>query len=336
MAFTSFHAPKGEHSHRTLHAVIVCSNPVRFQSRYRLHKEFMERMEHSAKLSESRLQAKLNLIVVEVAFGNRAFEVTDSANPNHVQLRTQDELWHKENMVNLGVQRLTQLHPDWQHMAWIDADIEFQRPDWIQETVHQLQHYQVVQMWEDAIDLGPHHQTIQTHKSFMSQYAKGTKRRDGEGKLYSPHWHPGFAWAMNRSAWDALGGLIDIAILGAGDNHMALGLVSAMRESLAPGISNEYALELLTWEQRAIHHIKGDVGYVPGTLLHHWHGKKKDRQYWDRWKILTGNQYAPRTDIKRDAQGLYQLESITHRQIQLRDQIRKYFRARHEDSIDLE
>jgi hypothetical protein len=44
--------------------------------------------------------------VVELAFGNRPFEVTDPDNPRHVQVRSGHELWHKENLVNLGVARL--------------------------------------------------------------------------------------------------------------------------------------------------------------------------------------------------------------------------------------
>ena len=56
----------------------------------------------------------------------------------------------------------------------------------------------------------------------------------------------------------------------------------------------------------------------------------------DRWKILTENQFNPNTDIKRDWQGLFQLEDHGDmRSIKLRDDIRKYFRARNEDSIDL-
>jgi hypothetical protein len=77
------------------------------------------------------------------------------------------------------------------------------------------------------------------------------------------------------------------------------------------------------------------VGYIPGTLLHNFHGAKRNRFYLDRWKILTQNAYDPETDIKADWQGLWQLEDTDDRQIKLRDEIRQYFRARNEDSIDL-
>lgn len=274
---------------------------------------------------------KLHITTVEIAFGDRPFEITQADNPDHVQLRTIDELWHKENMINVGAQRLTENINNWKYMAWIDSDIHFQHPRWLEETIEALQHYEVVQMWEDAIDLGPNHQMIQCHKSFMSQYLKGAP----PGPHYT-HWHPGFAWACTRGAFDALGGLIDFAILGAGDNHMAHGLIDKMPETFAPGVTKAYQTQLLAWQKRAHRYVKQDVGYVPGTILHSWHGKKKDRKYWDRWKILTTNKFDPGDDLKRDAQGLWQLETWTKRQKNLRDQIRAYFRGRSEDSVDVD
>lgn len=62
----------------------------------------------------------------------------------NLQLRTSHEIWLKENSLNLGFARLP---PDWKYAAWIDADVTFARPDWACETVHQLQHNPVVQMW---------------------------------------------------------------------------------------------------------------------------------------------------------------------------------------------
>ena len=44
------------------------------------------------------------------------------------------------------------------------------------------------------------------------------------------------------------------------------------------------------------------------------------------------NKYDPVADLKRDWQGLL---SLDRRRTKLRDDIRKYFRARNEDSIDL-
>ena len=311
-----------------LNVIAVISNPVRFQSRYRLFRDFEQHMKDSG----------VNLIVVETQQGERPFEVTSSMNPNHVQLRTYDELWIKENMINIGFSRLPS---NWEYAAWIDADIMFTRRDWAAETVQQLQHYMVVQMFESCVDLGPNGEPLQIHKGFVSEYIKnGCRPPVGPGHYgsYAPKknfWHPGFAWAIRREAFDLLGGLIDFAILGSGDHHMAMALIGMVHRSVPSNIGPKYLNELKIWQLRAETHIKRDIGFVPTMAAHSWHGKKRDRKYVERWEILKKYNYDPDDDLKRDWQGLFQLEVLTPRQRQMRDEFRLYFRQRNEDSIDL-
>ena len=66
--------------------------------------------------------------------------------------------------------------------------------------------------------------------------------------------------------------------------------------------------------------------------MHAWHGKKKQRKYIERWDILIRNDYVPYLDLRRDWQGLY---ALTDRNRQLRDDIRRYFLQRNEDSVDV-
>ena len=141
--------------HATLDVVSVVSNPIRYATRIKLYKEFMEYM---AK------EENIRHWTVEIAFGDRPFEVTEEGNPRHIRFRTYTELWHKENMINLAVQRFP---PNWEYIAWIDGDIRFARPDWAVETMHQLQHYQFVQMFSQARDMTPELETFQTHKGYL-------------------------------------------------------------------------------------------------------------------------------------------------------------------------
>lgn len=300
----------------TLYVVAPISNPCRYSSRYRLYEKFAKMVADAGAV----------LYTVEVAFGNRPYAVTMPGVDTHIQLRTNDEIWHKENMINVGI---TRLPPDWEYVAWIDADVAFARPDWVNETLNQLQHYQIVQMFSIAHDLGPNYIPFQKHKGFMYSYVNSM---DCNGKDYTT-WHPGFAWAARRSAIDHLGGLIDYAILGAADRHMAHGLIGRMEKTIHRGLCGAYGQDLLLWEERATKYIKRNVGYVEGLLLHHWHGKKRDRRYQERWSILVDNGYDPRLDLKRDWQMLWQLTDHNHK---LRDDIRAYFRSRNEDSIDLD
>ena len=319
----SHHPPQsrsGEHD--ILDVILVISNPVRYASRYELYKKTLEHIQ---------LQTNVRVHTVELAFGRRPYEITQGTCPFHLQLRTYDELWHKENMINLGLARLPS---DWKYVAWIDADIEFTRKDWSTETIQQLQHHMVVQMFQQAIDLGPNGETLQLHQGFVSQYLKGVPRPQ-PGKNYYPHWHPGYCWAARREAIEGLGGLYDVSILGSGDHLMAWGFLG---ENMLPKtMGANYIKSCQDWVDRATRFVHRDVGVVPGTIMHYFHGKKADRRYRDRWKILEDAKYDPFLDLKRDWQGLYQLDMDgSPRMIKFRDDMRAYYRGRNEDSIDLE
>src|SRR5712692_5719226 len=122
------HAP-----HREIHrvpadlsgfwVVTMLSNPVRYRRRYELYWKFKEFCQ----------QAGVNLVTVEQAFGNRQFMVTTPDDPYALQCRTVEELWHKENMINMGIRHACMLAqrfglPLVREVAWVDADCRSARP----------------------------------------------------------------------------------------------------------------------------------------------------------------------------------------------------------------
>jgi hypothetical protein len=277
---------------------------------------------------------------VECAFGNRPYEVTEAENPRHVQVRSAHEFWQKESLINIGIGRLPR---DSRYVAWIDADLTFSRPDWVQETIQQLQHYPIVQMFSEAHDLDSDGTILTSFRSFAWIHIQGIPRKKGQGPYggapvgpHSPrigYWHhPGFAWAARREALDLIGGLFDVAVVGEADYIMAKAIVGEALDVLYPGVSAGYRKAVIDWQTQAAK-LRSNFGYVPGSVIHHWHGPKASRKYWDRCSILSKSQFDPSTDLKRDWQGLYQLVDQGHeRSILLRDSIREYFRGRNEDS----
>ncbi len=307
------------------HIITMISNPVRYESRYELFFPFEKHIHASTP----------NLWVCEIQTGNRPFVVTQADNPKHLQLRSIEELWHKENALNLIASKMASACPDWKYVAWLDADIQFTRPDWFSEMIHQLQIYEVIQMFETATDLGPTGQAINIHESFMSKYLKNGAPHPGDlpndEEHYMQHGHPGYAWACTRKAWNTMGGLYDRSILGSGDRNMAYALIGRVEQSYNENISPAYKRDLEDYQLECL--LLGmDVGCMVGNILHSYHGPKQLRGYKSRWEILVENQYDPDRDIKRDAQGLYQL---TSRKPRLRDDCRTYYRQRDEDSKSL-
>lgn len=311
-------------------------NPLRWYSRQKNYEAFEKMVADAGGM----------LYTVEVALRDRHHEVTHFSNPQHLQLRSDHELWYKENSLNALIGRLPH---DWEYVAWIDADVAFTRPDWVVETLHQLQHYDFVQMFSFAQDLGPEHQPLgQPTPSFIYAYLDRPPGSPPDfDKLFRfPTGYygagmlprgvlvtrPGLAWAARRQALEAVGGLIDWAILGSGDWHMATALVGHVEKSINSGYSERYKKKCYQWQYHAEKHIRRNIGFVPGMLYHHWHGSQLARLYAYRWKLLVETRFDPDLDLKRDVQGLYQL---TERSIALRDGLRAYGRARNEDSIDV-
>jgi hypothetical protein len=297
--------------------------------------------------------AGVNLITIEQAFGDRPYMVTHPSDPMNIQIRTVEELWQKENMINIAAAHAAKMGA--REVAWVDADVRPLMDDrtWFEETWHALQHYEFVQMMETLVDLDIKGNIITApQKGFMAQYMKlGSpdaqtlkKMTIAEASYYYNSGqvtqgkelflgHPGGAWAANISAFNAVGGLIDYSILGSADHYMAYALLGTLEASrLGVAITSMYEKMLLDWQATAEHFIKRDVGFVSGTISHDWHGPKSKRGYATRWRILTDNDYDPHFDIKKDAQGLLQLNTITPRQIKIRDQIRAYFSSRDEDA----
>ncbi len=309
-----------------LHVVTVISNPLMYNTRYELYVEFAKRVKDAGAI----------LWTVELAFGERSFAVTQKDNPFHIQLRTGGTdakgqiLWHKENLISIGIARLPK---DAKYIAWIDADVVFQRPDWPEATIQQLQSYDFVQMFSHAQDLCPVAQPIKLpEKSFCYMWVNEPDKMSWTDQDYASGLtgHPGYAWACRRDAYENMGGLIDWAILGSADRHMAYGLVDKIDSSYHPNVHPKYKKACKIWQVRARHYIHRNVGYLPGLITHHWHGAKVNRGYQNRWRILVDEQFDPELDLKRDACGVLML---TERNWRLRDKVRRYFSSRSEDCI---
>lgn len=308
----------GLSSNNTLHVVAMVSNPVRFHRRYALFRQFMAEMEATP---------NVKLHVVEIAFGDRAHEVTEAGNPAHLQLRCRQELWHKENALNLGIRHL--LPKDWKYVAWVDGDITFRNPEWAQETMHQLQHHPVVQPWQHACDLGFEGDVMSTFDSFCSLICRGVKIQTCPTDPYK-YGHSGFAWACTREFFEQVGGLMDFPILGSADHHMAWALIGGVHNSVHVGMSDSFKARAHDWQQRAFRLTRGNIGFVRGRIEHHFHGSKKNRKYRERWQILIDHKFCPDRDLMKDAQGLMVLVG----KVALEMDIMRYMRQRSEDSID--
>lgn len=305
-----------------LYVVTTHFNPHRFASRSRLYRDFLMHMK----------AAGVEVLTVEAAFGDHPFEVTSADNQWNVQLRTNCVLWHKERMGNLGFQNLYRLVPDSKYVGFFDADVSFSNPRWAELTVHKLMHHPVVQPFGVAINLDHKEEPMwncpSSFRAFKEQ--RGYHQEPELPYSYTFKGHPGLAWAFTREALDALGGLHESCIAGSGDTVMSNCLKGDWSAFLPAPPSAGMTASMKTWAARCDQHIKTNVGHVPGTILHHWHGKSESRGYEKRWSILSFHQFDPTTDLVQDSQGLYRWAGNKPR---LEDDIRLSLSARDEDCL---
>ena len=306
-------------SDNTLHVIGVCSNYVRWHSRYRLARQWIKEMENTPNV-------KLHL--VEMAYGDRKHEITSHIHESHLQLRTKTEIWQKEVMINLGIKHL--LPRDWKYVAWVDMDVHFRNPNWALDTIHALQHYNIVQPWSHAADLEFHGGIHSTFTSFGYLCANGKPMSPGK-KLHYEYGHTGFAVACTRYWYENVGKIIDFCIVGAGDHHLLWSCVGDIKNTIHTGVTDGYYEACYEFQRKAEYACAGIVGYVPGRLEHQWHGTKEKRGYWSRWDILIKHKFNPKTDVAYDSQGTMVLCGAN--KYDLEHDIMKYNRSREEDAI---
>lgn len=360
-----------------LYAVVPLFNPWRWKSRIKHLQRALKHFHDSG----------ATIVLVEIAFGRRelVFEgqgldgtPTDCGTilgtdhrfrHRYIGLRTNDELWLKENAINKGVESLPY---DWQSVCWLDGDVHFVRPNWAGECIQKLQHYSFLQMFSQARDMAPNYEVLPENyphargPSFVSSWQNGELdaalvnpkqiladlkqiELDAEKTLsdvqklardirgyQGGRVFPGLAWAATRKAWDAVGGLPDFAIWGGADWHMAHALIGRRVGMMEEGLHPHYKALVNSWADRADRYIRRNVGTMEGAIFHSWHGPKTQRGYVNKHQILAKLKFDPLVHLKRDSAGLWQLhDDGSEAFIDLRDSFRRIAKERNEDSIDV-
>ena len=296
-----------------LNLIVIISNPCLYKRRYILLSEFVRRIEEE--------EDNVELYIVEMIYSGQKFVITDNNNPKHLQLTSQTPIWHKENMINLGVKYL--LPTNYKAFAWVDGDIEFENNNWALDSLKILNGSKdIIQLFSHCVDMDKDNTTLNLFQSFGYNYNKNksysTKKID--------FWHPGFAWAITRKSYEKIGGLFQLGILGSGDNVMALSVIGNVSRIINNHYSNDYKHAILDY-QKKLKTLR--LGYVPGVIRHHFHGKKGNRKYVERNDILIKHNYSPTLHLTTDDSGI--LIPTDYFTDEFKGDIMKYFIERKED-----
>lgn len=249
---------------------------------------------------------------VEAATSEHKFTQIRNSRWKRVQVSAATQsLWQKEAAINLASKMLG---PEYTAVAWIDADVWFSNPNWVSDTLKELENNDVVQMFEKCIWTSPTGETELTKPTVAKTPLDQSWRS-----------HPGFAWAMRRELWDKAGGLYPFALSGGGDTIMTLAFQNSKLWDHArkhTGINRE------PYDAWAANFKGAKIGFTPGTLYHEWHGSRKDRDYVGRCERVS------KVDVTKDlrvaSNGLLEWTETADKK--LIAEVRQYFTSRNDDS----
>lgn len=278
-------------------AAITCHfNPIQYENIIRNYWMFREDLKG------------VDLFTIELSFTDQ-FEIKDAT---HVKGSSAQIMWQKERLLNLLIE---QLPSKYDKIAWLDGDIIFENDDWAKETEKKLDDHPMIQLFEEGHTTDSKLESLITTPGIVYAGAETKNAR------------PGLAWAARRSLL-AKTGLLDTHIMGGGDNMMYFAAMGFFNTYMLSRTNITWRRAYLEWAAPFYREIKGNLGNIEGDVAHLYHGTYADRQYVERWMILSRNAFNPTKDIRINKAGIWEWASDKP---ELHDSVAEYFEERKED-----
>lgn len=301
-----------------LWSIAAYFNPCGYRSRAETYRRF-------------RAALPTPLVTVELAFDGR-FELGADAAEILVRRHGGDVMWQKERLLDIA---LDALPAECRAVAWLDCDVLFSRPDWPAAALRALDNWPLIQPFATARDeLGRHSGALSdAAPSWAAAYCQGTHLEqtfayDAEQVPRRRLSAPGFAWVARRELI-ARTRFYDACILGAGDRAMLHAATGHIEQEIAARMpSPAHARHYREWAMPFQRAVAGGIGYVPGEVIHLWHGDVRDRQYRVRFADFGRFEFDPTQDIALDDQQCWRWASAKPA---LHAEARRLFALRYED-----
>jgi hypothetical protein len=298
--------------------ILTCYfNPNNYKTRLENYEIFREKFQKS----------NLKLLTVECAFGDTSFQLEPHS--DLLQIRSPHVMWQKERLLNILVSRLPAVV---QKIAWVDCDILFENPNWAIQTSRLLEIFPVVQPFARVVRLPKGEVNYEGEGTFWNSfgYMRMIKPELLTRGYFYLHGHTGMAWAGRREIFQKCG-FYDVSLSGNADHLMAHSMCGDFSSPCVEkylGKNGRLQKHFAEWSDSFYQEIAGKVGYSPGTILHLWHGERKDRQYVEKSEELRSFDFDPLADISVSSTGCWEWSSDKP---SLHNWAVNYFRSRKED-----
>ncbi len=262
------------------------------------------------------LTSDLPVFGTEAQLPGHPFQTAGRAGWAQITADNDQVMMQKECLLNLAAARVPQ---DFDALAWVDADVLFDQPDWFDRTAKALDAHPVVQPYATARWLSRSGSVIMERPSIAREPLM----------LHRCQAHPGFAMAARRELWLSVApGLYEHLIVGNGDVGFAaaaLGYDTPGHIQMNPSLWTHYN----SWASRLKKWVAGrPMGFVEGNASHLWHGDLANRRYIERNEVLIKT-LDPELHLAHGANGL--MSWTPSAPFGLRYAVRSHFSNRKED-----
>lgn len=252
---------------------------------------------------------KLPYFTLELIYDDRKPEIPEAF---HIYGKT--VMFHKENLCRILE---TKIPRKYTKLAFLDADILFDDPEWYWKLSKALDLYDVIQPFETCYWLDEEKKISLDRETVLKI----------KGSTWDFKYHPGFAWGFRRS-WYKKVGFFDYAVTGSGDT---LSVIKWLNKTIPKNFHSLPGPLIKKYSSFCLQKDKPKISYLPGTLRHLFHGRRENRKYVDRHKIL--NLQEDITDLLyKNSEGLFEWNLENQ---DLSDKLKEYFISRNDDDLPL-
>lgn len=266
------------------------------------------------KFSE-KIKQKCDLFPIELSF-NGEFFIEDE---NLIKINGDDSniLWQKERLLNICLQNIPK---EYTNIAWVDCDIIFENENWVNEVNEKLNYYKVLHLFENAKRLDENNNVDIIFNSIICNI-----KDNNEIPINLNNGVTGFGWAIRREEIEKIG-FLDTQIIGGADALMFFSFVNKNNTIFHQKMNKEWYDVYLEWSEKATKNIDFSINNISGDIIHLYHGNLKNRNYNNRYRILSDYNFNPKEDMIIDKNGLWKFkdESFSYK-------IFNYFQERKED-----
>lgn len=261
----------------------------------------------------------VDLFTIELSFDDNFF--IDESDKNIRIIGDENTImWQKERLLNILLEKIPE---EYNNIAWIDCDVIFENPNWVNEINDKLHSYKMLQLFENVSFYNESGSIDNTNEGLIKNISK--LKTD---KFVDMTKHPGLGWAIRREIITNTK-FMDLNILGGADTIMALAGIGSLEKNYVYNLMNiKWYSQVMIWSNNFFKSINKSIFYVSGNVLHLYHGNVNNRQYEKRAKYLSENNYDPNSDIVLNENNVWQWSS---NKPNLKNSVKNYFSERYED-----